>query len=69
LGYATSEYVRDFGLSTAPEGPIIINARVLEPPALSAKELDTRGAINRKNFVGNIGSWGIASIDSRLGSS
>ncbi|KAF9446932.1 Piwi-domain-containing protein [Macrolepiota fuliginosa MF-IS2] len=57
LGYATSVYVRQFGLSPTPDGPISINARVLEAPALTAKEMDRKGNITSKAFVPSKGAW------------
>ncbi|KAJ3570209.1 hypothetical protein NP233_g4554 [Leucocoprinus birnbaumii] len=52
LGYTTSPYVRQFGLSTNPEGPISIRARVLDAPSLTAKEADRNGTV-----VPSKGAW------------
>ncbi|KAL9712927.1 hypothetical protein Ac2012v2_004167 [Leucoagaricus gongylophorus] len=58
LCYNTSSYVENFGLSIHPEGPITTRARVLDPPSLTTKETNKRGAVVSRSFVSlNVILW------------
>lgn len=57
LCYNTSSYVENFRLSIHTEGPITTRARVLDPPSLTTKETNKRGAVVSRSFIPKNGAW------------
>ncbi|KXN89638.1 Protein argonaute-2 [Leucoagaricus sp. SymC.cos] len=66
LGYATSSYIQNFGMSTDPEGPLSIKARVLDAPSLTARELDPKkGTLSLKGFEPQVPRQGAWNMDKK----